>query len=156
MAEKSKRPQWTPDTESNGFASRVMDGVAGGHDGMPDHTSRSAQTGEGKTSRYRRRQLTVDDYVQGVLNNDRTILARAITLVESNSAAHMEMAQEVLRQLLPRTGNSIRIGITGVPGVGKSTFIEALGCYLCRQGHHVAVRSGHFQRRNSFCHSTQS
>lgn len=87
----------------------------------------------------RQRQLSVDEYVQGVLGEDRTILAQAITLVESNSSAHLEFAQEVLKQLLPYAGNSIRIGITGVPGVGKSTFIEALGCYLCEKGHQVAV-----------------
>jgi LAO/AO transport system kinase len=67
------------------------------------------------------------------------ILARTITLIESNAAAHQEKAQEVLRQLLPHTGNSIRIGITGVPGVGKSTFIEIFGMYLLEQKHQVAV-----------------
>ncbi|MBD3308740.1 methylmalonyl Co-A mutase-associated GTPase MeaB [candidate division KSB3 bacterium] len=87
----------------------------------------------------RRRHLSVDDYVRGVLADNRPILARAITLVESNSPAHMHTAQEVLRQLLPHTGHSIRIGITGVPGVGKSTFIEALGTYLCQQNHRLAV-----------------
>jgi len=81
----------------------------------------------------------VDEYVAGVLASDRNIVAQAITLVESNSLAHFDMGQEVLRQLLPNTGNSIRIGITGVPGVGKSTFIEALGLHLCKQGHKVAV-----------------
>jgi LAO/AO transport system kinase len=94
---------------------------------------------KGTSSFYRRRQLSVDDYVQGVLGGDRTILARAITLVESNSLAHIELAQEVLKQLLPYTRQSRRIGITGVPGVGKSTFIEALGCDLCDRGHRVAV-----------------
>jgi len=73
------------------------------------------------------------------LHHDRTILARTITLIESNAHPHIETAQEVLRQLLPHTGQSIRVGITGVPGVGKSTFIEALGCLLCEQGHRVAV-----------------
>jgi LAO/AO transport system kinase len=81
----------------------------------------------------------VDEYVQGVLEGDRTILARAITLVESNSPAHLDLAQEVLKQLLPHAGKSIRIGITGVPGVGKSSFIEVLGCYLCEKGHRAAV-----------------
>ncbi len=89
--------------------------------------------------RHRRRQLSVDDHVQGVLSGDRSILARTITLVESNAPAHMEMAQEVLKHLLPHTGNSMRVGITGVPGVGKSTFIEALGVFLCQHEHRVAV-----------------
>lgn len=92
-----------------------------------------------KSRAPKRRQLSVDEYVQGVLTGDRTILARAITLVESNAPSHLERAQAVLKHLLPHTGNSIRIGITGVPGVGKSTFIEALGCYLCDKEHRVAV-----------------
>ncbi len=81
----------------------------------------------------------MDEYVKGVLAGDRTILARTITLVESNSRAHMDMAQEVIKRILPHTGNSIRIGVTGVPGVGKSTFIEALGGDLLEKGKKVAV-----------------
>jgi LAO/AO transport system kinase len=71
--------------------------------------------------------------------NDRTALARAITLVESTRADHQKEAQELLTSILPKTGNSIRIGITGTPGVGKSTFIEAFGLYAIEQGHKVAV-----------------
>ena len=74
-----------------------------------------------------------------MLKADRAILGRTITLVESNSAAHMELAQKVLKKLLPYTGRSIRIGITGVPGVGKSTFIEAFGRYLLEKGYKPAV-----------------
>jgi len=77
--------------------------------------------------------------VTGVLAHDRTILARTITLVESNSPTHMELAQQVLQRLLPHTGRSIRVGITGVPGAGKSTFIENLGCMLCEWDYNVAV-----------------
>jgi LAO/AO transport system kinase len=91
------------------------------------------------TPRPRVRRLSVEDYVEGVRRGDRTILARAITLIESSAPAHQTLAQAVLRQLLPHTGKARRIGITGAPGVGKSTFIEAFGCYLCRQGLHVAV-----------------
>ncbi|MED1949838.1 methylmalonyl Co-A mutase-associated GTPase MeaB [Brevibacillus centrosporus] len=91
------------------------------------------------TSSVRLPRLTVEQYVQGVRENNRTILAQAITLAESNSALHMNMAQEVIKQLLPHTGQSIRIGITGVPGAGKSTFIEAFGTMLCEKGHRVAV-----------------
>ncbi|WP_017726855.1 methylmalonyl Co-A mutase-associated GTPase MeaB [Halalkalibacterium ligniniphilum] len=87
----------------------------------------------------KRRELKVSDYVNGVLDRDRAIIARTITLVESNSPRHMEMAQEVLKELMPYTGNSIRIGITGVPGVGKSTLIEAFGTMLCERDHKVAV-----------------
>jgi len=67
------------------------------------------------------------------------LLARAITLIESNSPKHMELAQAVLQRILPYSGNSIRVGITGVPGAGKSTFIEAVGCSLCQKGHKLAV-----------------
>ncbi len=77
--------------------------------------------------------------MQGVLNQDRTILARTITLIESNAPAHMDMAQAVLQMLMPHTGDSIRVGITGVPGVGKSTFIDTLGTLLCERDYKVAV-----------------
>jgi LAO/AO transport system kinase len=87
----------------------------------------------------RRRELTRDDYVKGVLAGDRAILGRAISLVESNAQAHHDLAQEVLTALLPHTGNARRVGISGVPGVGKSTFIEALGKNLTAKGHKVAV-----------------
>src|SRR6516225_7660494 len=87
----------------------------------------------------RRRLLSPDEYVSGVLAGDRGVLARAITLVESTSPLHEAQAQEVLQRLLPHTGRSQRIGITGVPGVGKSTFIERFGCYLIEQGRKLAV-----------------
>lgn len=83
--------------------------------------------------------LSVDDYVDGVLAGDRTILARAITLVESRSRMHESTAQAVLQRLLPHTGKAKRVGITGVPGVGKSTFLESFGCYLVDNNHKVAV-----------------
>jgi len=83
--------------------------------------------------------MTTEQYVEGVLGGDRTIIGRAITLVESNALSHQQQAQEVLRQLLPHAGKSIRVGITGVPGAGKSTLIEALGCRLTERGHKVAV-----------------
>jgi LAO/AO transport system kinase len=70
---------------------------------------------------------------------NRRALAKAITLVESSLSAHRERAQELLETLLPATGNSLRVGISGVPGVGKSTFIEAFGLYLISQGKRVAV-----------------
>src|SRR5471032_710134 len=87
----------------------------------------------------RRRALSVDDYVEGVRAGDRAVLGRAISLVESNARAHHDLAQEVLTRLLPRTGGAQRIGISGVPGVGKSTFIQALGTNLTKAGHRVAV-----------------
>jgi GTPase len=86
-------------------------------------------------------RLTLADYADGVLGWNRAITARAITLIESNRPDHQEMAQQLLNRLLPNTGRSIRIGITGVPGVGKSALIEALGCRLTAKGHRVAVLS---------------
>jgi LAO/AO transport system kinase len=77
--------------------------------------------------------------LQALLDGNRRALAKAITLVESRLESHREQAQEILEQVLPHSGNSIRIGITGVPGVGKSTFIEAFGLYLIAQGKRVAV-----------------
>ncbi len=87
----------------------------------------------------RRRQLSVDDYVEGILNDNRTLLGQAITLIESNLPKHNELAQEIIARCLPYAGNSMRIGITGVPGVGKSTFIEALGSQLTDNGKKLAV-----------------
>ncbi len=91
------------------------------------------------TNIQRRRKLTVDDYVEGVLVGNRTILARTITLIESNAIKHRVLAEQVLKKLLPHTGNSIRVGITGVPGAGKSTLIESFGSMLCEDGHNLAV-----------------
>lgn len=83
--------------------------------------------------------MTADEYVAGVLSGDRTLLARAVTLIESNAPAHQELAQQVLTELLPRRQASVRVGITGVPGAGKSTFVEAVGRLLTAAGHKVAV-----------------
>lgn len=77
--------------------------------------------------------------VTGVLDGNRSVLARAITLVESNRPDHRAAAQELLLELLPHSGGAARVGISGVPGVGKSTFIEALGTRLTTAGHRVAV-----------------
>jgi LAO/AO transport system kinase len=81
----------------------------------------------------------VDEYVEGVRSGDRATLARAITLVESRRADHVELAAAVVAELLPLSGGAHRVGITGVPGVGKSTFIDQFGVDLCAAGHRVAV-----------------
>lgn len=86
-----------------------------------------------------RNLLPVEDYVQGILNGDITILSKAVTLVESANAKHQKLAQEIITRCLPHSGKSIRVGITGVPGVGKSTFIEALGGHITGQGGKLAV-----------------
>ena len=87
----------------------------------------------------RRRELTLDEYYVGVRNCDPTVLPRAVTLVESQHPAHQQIAELLLTKLLPYTGDAIRVGITGAPGVGKSTFIEALGMQLVEAGHRLAV-----------------
>ena len=84
-------------------------------------------------------ELSAEAIAYGVMARERAMLSRAITLTESSLAAHRNKAQLVLQQLLPRTGKAMRIGISGVPGVGKSTFIEALGLKLIGMGHRVAV-----------------
>lgn len=91
------------------------------------------------TRRVKRQELGVSDYVEGILAGNRTILSRAVTLVESLRPEHHAMAQEVIERCLPHAGKSIRLGITGVPGAGKSTFIEALGMHLVKEGHKLAV-----------------
>jgi len=77
--------------------------------------------------------------IQKLLNGNRRTLAKAITLCESRNSAHIEQAQNIIQSILPHTGKSIRIGISGTPGVGKSTFIEALGLFLVEQGKKIAV-----------------
>ena len=86
-----------------------------------------------------RPKLTTEDYARGLANGDRAVLAQAITLVESNRAADRIAADTLLQTILPATGKAHRIGITGVPGVGKSTTIDQLGINLIAAGHKVAV-----------------
>jgi LAO/AO transport system kinase len=87
----------------------------------------------------KRRELTADELYTGVRAGDTAILARALTLIESSNLRHQALAEDLLTRLLPHTGCSLRVGITGVPGVGKSTFIDALGLQLVRRGLRVAV-----------------
>ena len=87
----------------------------------------------------KRKALSLDEYVDGILQGNRTVLSQAITLVESSLPEHAQMAQDIVERCLPHSGKSIRIGITGVPGAGKSTFIEVLGGYLTAKGRKLAV-----------------
>lgn len=87
----------------------------------------------------RRRELSVPDYVEGILKGDVTILSRAVTLVESVRPEHQALAQEVIEKCLPYSGNSVRIGISGVPGAGKSTSIDVFGLHVLEQGGKLAV-----------------
>jgi LAO/AO transport system kinase len=84
-------------------------------------------------------RLSLDDYERGVIADDRSVLARAVTLIESRQHDDAQVAQQLVHRLLPRTGGAQRIGITGVPGVGKSTFIDELGMRLLAAGKRVAV-----------------
>lgn len=123
---KQTKPEWAPDAGGPGFSSRYVPGHAG--------------RGPGRTSDGSRRPpLDLDELCRGVLAGRREALGRAITLVESNAPAHLEKAQELLARLAPHTGGSVRVGITGFPGAGKSSLIDALGEMLCQKGHRVAV-----------------
>jgi GTPase len=91
------------------------------------------------TLRRRRTNVDLVSLVHGIRAGDRSVIARAITLVESRRADHQKAAHDLLQQLLPLTGNAVRVGITGAPGVGKSSAIDALGTYLTEQGRKIAV-----------------
>lgn len=104
----------------------------------------SGVTSQPSVNPYRRAharkvQLTANDYVEGILKGNVSILGRAVTLVESRAEAHQALAQEVIEKCLPYTGNSRRIGITGVPGAGKSTSIDVFGLHVLKQGGKLAV-----------------
>ena len=112
-------------------ALQEKDGVS-----KPETTSKASAE---KIKISRARQNSVNEFVTGVLNGNITFLSKAITLVESTNIKHQQKANEILNCCLPHSNKSIRIGITGVPGVGKSTFIETFGKYLTAQGKKVAV-----------------
>lgn len=126
-ADHTSTPDWVPPEcrHDPHFACRVMPGVEA--------------ASEMRRKPVKRRKLSLDDYERGVLEGDVGVLSRAITLVESQLPEHEMMAQMLLERLLSHSGNSIRVGITGVPGAGKSTLIESLGSQLCDAGKRVAV-----------------
>jgi LAO/AO transport system kinase len=128
MKQDTTRPEWHPEDADDSFACHVMAGI-----------EQPARRPIPSAAVVRRRELTVEEYVQGILSCNRMVLARAITLIESNAPKHFALGQEILQRILPHTGKAVRVGITGVPGAGKSTFIEALGNHLCDGGHKVAV-----------------
>lgn len=118
-------------TKRQSSALHEKDGVS-----QPETTSKKAA----KNIKLKRSKIpSVDKFVDQILKGDITFLSRAITLVESTNSKHQEKANEILERCLPYANNSMRIGITGVPGVGKSTFIEAFGKYLTSKGKKVAV-----------------
>ena len=130
------RPSWVPKEKNPEFACTVMRGIDSAVNSV---TSAKYYPKENLRRVPLRKKMSVEEYVEGVKKGDRMILAKAIPLIESNAPKDFDKAQRVLQALLPRTGHSLRIGITGVPGAGKSTFIEAFGQLLCQQGYKVAV-----------------
>ena len=126
------KPEWTPDGAGEEFACSVMPGI----DDAQVAAAREKAVAQKPGGRHR---LTADEYIEGILKGDRTILSRAITIIESSAQKHFELGQEIIQKVLPYTGKAVRVGITGVPGAGKSTLIEALGNYLCDDGHKIAV-----------------
>lgn len=127
---KEKRPDWVPSDADEKFTTHVIKGI----DFPSNHNPRLNLSPITKPH-----EVPLALLVEGVKKNDRVVLGRAITLIESNAQKHKDKAQNLLKELLADTGNSLRIGITGVPGAGKSTFIEALGLKLCERGHRLAV-----------------
>lgn len=115
----------------NSSALHEKDGVS-----QPETTSRSSAE---KIKLNRVKQNSVNEFVSKILEGNITFLSKAITLVESTNSKHQEKANQILEKCLPHANKSVRIGITGVPGVGKSTFIEAYGKYLTSKGNKVAV-----------------
>lgn len=125
--EKSYLPEWVIEGEEDTFATVVKRGVT-------DPGDRHAEDGPG-----RKGEPTVEALTEGVRQNNKTLLARAITLVESNSPARYAKGREILKRIGPEPGESLRVGITGPPGAGKSTIIEEIGLELVSRGHKVAI-----------------
>ncbi|MDD4223574.1 MAG: methylmalonyl Co-A mutase-associated GTPase MeaB [Candidatus Cloacimonetes bacterium] len=125
---KHRKPEWAPAGSGKEFASRVMEAKSAG-----------SNVSEAKPKALSRGLPSVEVLADGVLKGDRTLLAKAITLIESNSPQHFEAGQELVRKLQPASGESIRVGVTGFPGAGKSSFIESFGLWLIAKGHRVAV-----------------
>lgn len=127
-----KRPEWFDGKNPDLFTSVVRKGVE------TEHTDLTLVR-NGRFKKNKRNEVNIAELAEGILAGDRGKLARAITLIESNAEHHFQAAQKLLHELLPHSGKAIRIGITGVPGAGKSTFIEAFGTFLCNLGLKVAV-----------------
>ena len=117
--------------ESFDSALKVQEGIP-----QPPVLNETAVT---RFKRTRKQLPSVEAFMEGILNFNRTLFSQAITLVESALPEHQALAQEIIARCLPHAGRSVRLGVTGVPGAGKSTFIEALGTYLTGNGHKLAV-----------------
>lgn len=117
--------------ESEGSALKINVGV-----NQPEQINPAALN---RLRKHRHITFSADEYVQAILSGDRMMLSRAITMIESINPTHQAIAQEIIEKCLPHSGKSLRVGITGVPGAGKSTFIEALGMYVTSLKHNLAV-----------------
>src|SRR5690625_2318192 len=119
------------DTSYDDSALNVMEGIASRHDGMKKTRRRKFVK--------RNATISIDQLYEKIITSSRRDIARAITLIESIKRSDQLNAQQLLNKLMPKTGNSIRVGVSGVPGAGKSTFIEVFGLMLCELGYKVAV-----------------
>ncbi len=120
-------PSWVPLEKNDQFACSVMGGI----DSTVNANSEIKTYNEEAVIKVPlRKKPSVDELVRGISEGSRVLLSKAITLIESNAPKDFDKAQRVLQGLLPQTGRALRIGITGVPGAGKSTFIEAFGQLL--------------------------
>lgn len=124
---EASRPDWVPADAGREFATRVVPGRP-----APGPVHRPVR---------RRTEESAEALAAGIRRGDRGALARGITLIESRAAVHLAKADELLHLLTPQAGGAMRVGITGAPGAGKSTFIDALGLQLCQSGKRVAVLS---------------
>lgn len=128
-------------SESHDGAEKEEEGTSRGSQGRLGVRRGAVSPGNISPALRRRasRELSIDQHIEGILAGDRVVLGKTITLIESLKADHHRKALAVMEGLLPHTGKSVRIGITGVPGAGKSTFIEAIGSLLTERGHRIAV-----------------
>ena len=132
----SSLPESHEEDKAYRLATRVVSGAVGS---VTPENSPSGTLSLGSAKTRKRRKLTLEDYLEGFEKRDKTVFARSITLIESSADADRDLSQELIQHLLPKSGESIRLGFTGIPGAGKSTLIDTLGFYLCEQGHHIAV-----------------
>ncbi len=121
MSRPKERPSWVPKDAGAEFTTHVSAGIKDVKTQMPTHNKKLPTN----------KAFSAAEYANGILGGNRMLLSRAITIIESNAEKHFELGQEILRLLLPHTGGAVRVGITGVPGAGKSTFVDALGTHLC-------------------------
>jgi len=122
---KNQKPDWFENQNKKQFACFISKGVK--------------EINKRNIKNIKRVKLSIDDYYNGIISKDRTILAKAITLIESNKKEDNKKANILIEKLLPLAGKSLRIGISGIPGAGKSTFIDTFGSLLCEKNYKVAV-----------------